>query len=87
MPTDFNDSYAFVVYALPTATAVVPAPQMGISTVRLMDDSFKAVALAVAEYRGTSSAHASDPRGRASSHAESPVSLGGHAAQGCLAGP
>jgi phosphatidylethanolamine-binding protein (PEBP) family uncharacterized protein len=58
-PTDYNDSYAFTLYALPTATAVVPAPVMGISTVRQLDEQFRANALAVAEYRGTSNAHSS----------------------------
>jgi len=88
MPTDFNDSYAFVVYALPAATAVVPAPQMGISTVRLMDDSFKGVALAVAEYRGTSSAHASEiPAGVLPPMPSPPCPSEGTQPEGCLAGP
>lgn len=58
-PTDFEDSYSFVVYALPVAEAEIPAQEPGISTVRLMDDYFQSIALGVAEYRGTSDAHAS----------------------------
>jgi hypothetical protein len=59
MPTTYTDSYAFVVYALPTAKTVIPAQQAGISNVRLLDGVFKAAALATAEYRGTSSAASS----------------------------
>jgi phosphatidylethanolamine-binding protein (PEBP) family uncharacterized protein len=59
-PTDFEDSYSFVVYALPVAEAEIPAQEPGVSTVRLMDDYFQSIALAVAEYRGTSDAHASE---------------------------
>jgi|GEM_PF-1096906 len=57
--TSYDDSYAFLVYALPAATTNIPAPQMGISTVRLLDGLFQMNALAVAEYRGTSSAASS----------------------------
>jgi len=57
-PTSYDDSYAFLVYALPTATTNIPAPQAGISTVRLLDGVFQTNALAIAEYRGTSSAAA-----------------------------
>ena len=60
MPTDFNDVYSFQIYALPFAKAAVPAAMMGVSTVRLLDNVFKPAALAVAEYRGTSNAHASE---------------------------
>jgi len=59
MPTSYNDSYAFVVYALPTATSMIPAPEMGISPVRQLDALFQKNALATAEYRGTSSAASS----------------------------
>ena len=59
MPTTFNDSYALVVYALPTVKTVVPAAMMGISNVRLLDNVFKNMALATAEYRGTSNAASS----------------------------
>jgi len=59
MPTTFNDSYAVVVYALPTAKTVIPPAMMGISNVRLLDNLFKTAALATAEYRGTSSAASS----------------------------
>ena len=59
MPTSYNDSYAFVVYALPTAKTMIPAPQMGISPVRRLDALFQQNALATAEYRGTSSAASS----------------------------
>ncbi len=60
MPTNFNDVYSFQIYALPFAKAPVPAAMMGTSTVRLLDNVFKPAALAVAEYRGTSNAHASE---------------------------
>jgi phosphatidylethanolamine-binding protein (PEBP) family uncharacterized protein len=60
MPTNFNDVYSFQIYALPFAKAPVPAAVMGTSTVRLLDNVFKPAALAVAEYRGTSNAHASE---------------------------
>ena len=46
MPTTYNDSYALVVYALPMAKTVIPAPQMGLSTVRLVDGIFHGQALA-----------------------------------------
>jgi phosphatidylethanolamine-binding protein (PEBP) family uncharacterized protein len=59
MPTTYTDSYAFVVYALPTAKTTIPAQQAGISNVRLLDGVFKAAALATAEYRGTSNAASS----------------------------
>lgn len=65
-PTNFDDSYSFVVYALPAATATVPTQQMGISTVRLMDDRFKAAAFAVVEYGVLSSATRASPRRHAS---------------------
>jgi len=58
-PTSYDDSYAFLVYALPSATTTIPAPQAGISTVRLLDGLFQMNATAVAEYRGTSSAASS----------------------------
>jgi phosphatidylethanolamine-binding protein (PEBP) family uncharacterized protein len=88
MPTDFDDSYSFVVYALPTARASVPAAQMGISTVRLMDDTFKTAALAVAEYRGTSSAHSSEvPAGVLPPMTMPPCPTEGTPPAGCLAGP
>jgi len=58
-PTGYDDSYAFLVYALPAAKTNIPAPQAGISTVRLLDGVLQANALAIAEYRGTSSAAAS----------------------------
>lgn len=56
MPTAYDDSYAFIVYALPSAKTMIPAPQMGISSVRLLDGLFQQNALATAEHRGTSSA-------------------------------
>ena len=59
MPTTFNDSLRAVVYALPTAKTVVPAAMAGISNVRLLDNVFKTMALATAEYRGTSNAASS----------------------------
>ena len=59
MPTTYDDSYAFIVYALPFTKATIPAAMAGISTVRLMDGVFKTAALATAEYRGTSSAASS----------------------------
>lgn len=55
-----NDSYSFVVYALPTETIDIPALEAGVSWVRTMDDYLKSVALAAAEYRGTSNAQASE---------------------------
>jgi len=58
-PTAYDDSYAFLAYALPAAKTNIPAPQAGISTVRLLDGVLQANALAIAEYRGTSSAAAS----------------------------
>jgi phosphatidylethanolamine-binding protein (PEBP) family uncharacterized protein len=88
MPTDYNDSYAFEVYALPTAKADVPAPQSGMSTVRLLDDSFKLVALAVAEYRGTSSAHSSGiPCGVLPPMTQPPCPTTGTPPAGCLVVP
>jgi phosphatidylethanolamine-binding protein (PEBP) family uncharacterized protein len=60
MPPMYNDTYAFTIYALPDEHSVIPAQQMGVSTVRLMDDEFKMKALAVAESRGTSAAHANN---------------------------
>jgi phosphatidylethanolamine-binding protein (PEBP) family uncharacterized protein len=59
MPTNWNDTYAFTLYALPFDKFTVPAQVMGHSTVRVWDDAFKAAALAVTEYRGMSSAHSS----------------------------
>jgi len=59
MPTSYNDSYAFVVYALPSAKTMIPPTPMGSSPVRVLDTAFQAVALATAEYRGTSSAASS----------------------------
>src|SRR3569623_2025750 len=58
-PTSFDDSYAFLVYALPAAKTNIPAPQASISTVRLLEGVLQANALAIAESRGTSSAAAS----------------------------
>jgi phosphatidylethanolamine-binding protein (PEBP) family uncharacterized protein len=88
MPTDYNDVYAFEVYALPAAKADVPAPVMGMSTVRQLDDSFKAVALAVAEYRGTSSAHSSGiPCGVLPPMTHPPCPTTGTPPDGCLALP
>ena len=89
MPTNFDDSYSFVVYALPFAKATVPAQQMGISTVRLLDDTFKTSALAVAEHRGTSSAHSSEvPAGILPPMPMPPCPTDGSAMPaGCLAGP
>lgn len=87
-PTNFDDSYAFTVYALPTAKSVVPAPQMGISPVRLMDNAFKAAALAITEYRGTSSAHASEiPAGVLPPVAKPPCPTTGEKPEGCVEGP
>jgi phosphatidylethanolamine-binding protein (PEBP) family uncharacterized protein len=88
MPTDYDDSYAFEVYALPMAKSDVPAPVTGMSTVRQMDDSFKAVALAVAEYRGTSSAHASVvPCGVLPPMTQPPCPTTGTQPAGCLMVP
>lgn len=88
MPTDYNDSYAFVVYALPMAKSDVPAPVMGMSTVRQLDDSFKGVALAVAEYRGTSDAHSSGvPCGVLPPMTHPPCPTTGTAPDGCLMVP
>jgi phosphatidylethanolamine-binding protein (PEBP) family uncharacterized protein len=55
-PRSQNDSYAFTLYALPTAVAEIALPTPGISTVRQLDNLFEAEALAIAEYRGTSDA-------------------------------
>ena len=80
MPTTFNDSYALVVYALPTAKTVVPAAKAGISNVRLLDNVFKAMALATAEYRGTSNAASTgDPGGHSAADAEADLSDRRHA--------
>ena len=89
MPTTYNDSYAFIVYALPTAKATVPAAQTGISTVRLMDGVFKAAALATAEYRGTSSAASTGiPAGILPPTAKPLCATDGSPVIcGCLAGP
>ena len=88
MPTNYDDVYAFEVYALPTAKADVPAPVAGMSTVRQLDDSFKAVALAVAEYRGTSSAHSSGvPCGVLPPMTHPPCPSTGTPPDGCLAVP
>jgi len=87
MPTTQNDSYAFVIYALEDATAEVPAPQTGISTVRLMDDYFASVALAAAEYRGTSDAEASVlPDGVLPPMTNPPCPTVGEQPEGCLEG-
>ena len=76
-------------FAWPFAKATVPAQQMGISTVRLLDDMFKRSALAVAEHRGTSSAHSSEvPAGILPPMPMPPCPTDGSAAPaGCLAGP
>jgi len=88
MPTEYDDSYAFEVYALPVAKADVPAPMTGMSTVRQMDDYFKTVALAVAEYRGTSSAHSSGiPCGVLPPMTHPPCPSTGTPPDGCLAVP
>jgi phosphatidylethanolamine-binding protein (PEBP) family uncharacterized protein len=89
MPTDFNDSYAFVLYALSVDKAVVPAPKDKYSSVRLMDDYFQTVALATAEYRGTSNAHSSGvPAGILPPTAMPPCpTVGDPPAAGCVAGP
>lgn len=87
-PTDFNDSYAFTIYALPTATAEIAAPQDGISPVRQLDDQFKTDALAVAEYRGTSNAHASEiPDGVLPPTATPPCPTEGVPPDDCQEGP
>lgn len=88
-PTSFNDSYAFIVYALPTPKAVIPAPQMGVSTVRLLDGLFQSMALATAEYRGTSMAASSGiPAGVLPPTAHPPCATDGSPVScGCLAGP
>jgi len=57
-PEPRNDTYSFVVYALPDEVSDVPAPVAGISTPRLMDELFQSKALAATEYRGTSDAAA-----------------------------
>jgi phosphatidylethanolamine-binding protein (PEBP) family uncharacterized protein len=59
VPSGYLDSYAIVVYALPVDVATVPQPVAGISPVRAMDDYFKTIALATAEFRGTSDAASS----------------------------
>jgi phosphatidylethanolamine-binding protein (PEBP) family uncharacterized protein len=88
MPTTYNDSYAFVVYALPTAKTAVPTQQMGISTVRLLDNVFKANAVATAEYRGTSNAASTGiPAGTLPPTAKPPCATDGSALVcGCLSG-
>jgi phosphatidylethanolamine-binding protein (PEBP) family uncharacterized protein len=89
MPTTYTDSYAFIVYALPTAKTVVPAQMMGVSNVRLLDNAFKAVALATAEYRGTSNAASSGiPAGILPPTPKPPCATDGSALVcGCLTGP
>ncbi len=62
LETDVTDSYSFVVYALPTLPPL-PIPTSvadGTDTVRAMDGYFQLFALAAAEYRGTSDAHATE---------------------------
>jgi phosphatidylethanolamine-binding protein (PEBP) family uncharacterized protein len=84
----YNDSYAVVVYALPVAKAAIAAPTAGISVVRQMDDYFRSIALAVAEYRGTSNAHASAlPEGGPVSATTFPCPTDGTPLEGCLPGP
>jgi phosphatidylethanolamine-binding protein (PEBP) family uncharacterized protein len=88
LPATENDSYAFTLYALPTATADIAAPTTGISTVRQLDDAFKAVALAVAEYRGTSDAQSSEiPDGVLPPTATPPCPSDGTPLEGCQPGP
>lgn len=83
MPTDFNDTYAFVVYALPVAEAEIPS--ITGSTVRAMDDYFKSIALAVTEYRGTSDAHSSEiPAGVLPPTAVAPCPSEGEGPEDCL---
>jgi phosphatidylethanolamine-binding protein (PEBP) family uncharacterized protein len=89
MPTSYDDSYAFIVYALPTEKTAVPAPQAGISTVRRLDGAFQRVALATAEYRGTSRAASSGiPAGVLPPTAQPPCATDGSPMTcGCLSGP
>jgi phosphatidylethanolamine-binding protein (PEBP) family uncharacterized protein len=89
MPTSYDDSYAFIVYALPAEKTVIPAPQAGISTVRRLDGAFQSVALATAEYRGTSRAASSGiPAGVLPPTAQPPCATDGSPmACGCLSGP
>jgi phosphatidylethanolamine-binding protein (PEBP) family uncharacterized protein len=83
-----NDSYAVVIYALPFAKSEIAAPTTGISVVRQLDDYFKLKALAVAEYRGTSNAHASMlPDGGPMPATAKPCPTDGTPLAGCLAGP
>jgi hypothetical protein len=89
MPTSYDDSYAFIVYALPTAKTIIPAPQAGVSTVRLLDGVFQSMALATAEYRGTSMAASSGiPAGVLPPTAQPPCATDGSPVQcSCVAGP
>ena len=89
MPTTYNDSYAFVVYALPKAKLDIPAQMMGVSNVRLLDGVFKTMALATAEYRGTSNAASSGiPAGILPPTPKPPCATDGSPLVcGCLTGP
>jgi len=88
LPATNNDSYAFTLYALPTQTAEILAPTTGISTVRQLDNAFKAAALAIAEYRGTSNAHANEiPDGVLPPTATPPCPTDGSPLDGCQPGP
>ena len=73
----------------PTAKTVVPAAMTGISNVRLLDNVFKAAALATAEYRGTSSAASSGIPAGTLPPMPKPIcpTDGSPIPCGCLAGP
>ena len=84
----YDDTYAIVVYALPFGKSSISPPTPGVSTVRQFDDYFKGAALAVAEYRGTSNAHASEiPDGVLPPMTQPPCATTCQLATACLMAP